>query len=189
MESSRNCGKKEGRVIQVNEDELKKHVSEIVREKGQNSRKDRHGEEYFKLYNACPRWDAGKIARISFRRPAYIAHRADGGKKVWTYSFEQGHTGNISRISFKEPKCDFKYKGKEIWSLNTEEKHYLMNTLQAKNTTFHSELTTWQVAILTFNMEKGIDWNETKENLLSSGTLKYPEYLPFDLPIPNYMEL
>lgn len=32
MESSRNFGKKEGRVIQVNEGELKKHVSEIVRE-------------------------------------------------------------------------------------------------------------------------------------------------------------
>ena len=32
MESSRDFGKKEGRVIQVNEGELKKHVSEIVRE-------------------------------------------------------------------------------------------------------------------------------------------------------------
>ena len=32
MESSRDFGKIEGRVIQVNEGELKKHVSEIVRE-------------------------------------------------------------------------------------------------------------------------------------------------------------
>ena len=32
MESSRDFGKMEGRVIQVNEGELKKHVSEIVRE-------------------------------------------------------------------------------------------------------------------------------------------------------------
>lgn len=32
MDSSRDFGKKEGRVIQVNEGELKKHVSEIVRE-------------------------------------------------------------------------------------------------------------------------------------------------------------
>lgn len=32
MESSKDFGKKEGRVIQVNEGELKKHVSEIVRE-------------------------------------------------------------------------------------------------------------------------------------------------------------
>lgn len=32
MESNRDCGKKEARVVQVNEGELKKHVSEIVRE-------------------------------------------------------------------------------------------------------------------------------------------------------------
>jgi len=32
MESSKDFGKKEARVIQVNEGELKKHVSEIVRE-------------------------------------------------------------------------------------------------------------------------------------------------------------
>lgn len=107
------------------------------------------------MYNASPRWDAGKIARISF----------------------------------KEPKCDFKYKGKEIWSLNTEEKRHLMDILQSKKGIWGLDLTNWQLAILTFNMEKGLDWDETKENLLSSGTLKYPEYLPFDLPIPNYMEL
>ena len=119
------------------------------------SKKDWHGEEYFKVYNASPRWDAGKIARISF----------------------------------KEPKCDFKYKGKEIWSLNTEEKRHLMDILQSKKGIWGLDLTNWQLAILTFNMEKGLDWDETKENLISSGTLKYHEYLPFDLPIPNYMEL
>lgn len=32
MKSNRGCGKKEARVIQVNEEEFRKHVSEIVRE-------------------------------------------------------------------------------------------------------------------------------------------------------------
>ena len=37
MESSRDFWKKEGGVIQVNEGELKKHVSEIVRESVENT--------------------------------------------------------------------------------------------------------------------------------------------------------
>ena len=32
MKSNRGCGKKEARVIQVNEEEFRKHISEIVRE-------------------------------------------------------------------------------------------------------------------------------------------------------------
>lgn len=47
--------------------------------------------------------------------------------------------------------------------------------------------TVWQGTILNCNKELDLFEEETKENLLPN--LKHPDFLPFNLPMPDYSRL
>ena len=98
----------------------------------------------------------------------------------------------IARIRFDIPLYEVHSQaynnGKKNWFLNSKEKRKLITFLNA-NSVDLPQFTNWQYAILAFNKELGLDFPKTQTNLLSSGKLMYPSFLPFDLPMPNYMLL
>lgn len=97
----------------------------------------------------------------------------------------------IARIDFRTPRYIFCKNriGRRHWWLYSSEKEELMDFLNSKNHNIPN-LTNWQVMILNFNLAKGgLTYDKTYENLLSDKFLKYPEYLPFDLKMPDYRKL
>ncbi len=97
----------------------------------------------------------------------------------------------VARISMKQVKY-IKYKnigkmaGKRNWVLDAGEKKDLMEFLRSPYEE-NPSITVWEQAILEYNKELDLFENETRENLLPN--LKYPDFLPFNLPLPNYMSL
>lgn len=119
------------------------------------------GNEYFKVYfGGSNGRSATKMNRISFWRPEYIEHS---------------------------------YDGKEPWFLNAREKRTLINHLKADSKGSFTldgsrKLTNWERAIVRYNEEMHHEQDETEANLL--GTPSYNrQFLPFNLPMPNYLEL
>lgn len=98
-----------------------------------------------------------------------------------------------ARIDFRTPRYIFHKDSikSHQWFLNSFEKECLMDFLVSKNTRNSNcdEYTNWQMAIILFNGEKGLEWWRTEENLLSDKSLKYYAYLPFDLKMPDYRKL
>ena len=94
----------------------------------------------------------------------------------------------VARISFREPKYIIHRNtdGKENWFLNSKQKKALVKALTMKSIKYQG-YNNYQTAIIDFNLEKGLEPDKTKENLVND--LKYPVYLPIDLPIPDYMKL
>ncbi len=75
---------------------------------------------------------------------------------------------------------------KDDWFLTAKEKTDFIEFL--KSHTKHEPLyTVWQKTILAYNKELDLFEEQTKENLLPN--LKHPDFLPFNLPIPNYSYL
>lgn len=109
--------------------------------------------------------------------------------KVYNAASERRAT-RLARINFTQPLYTVHApkwnRGKDYWWLNAREKRYLMEFFESRN---WAGYTNWQYAILEFNKEKGLTYEETKSNLLNEGKLNFPDALPYDLPIPNYMEL
>lgn len=120
----------------------------------------RIGNEYFKVFSGKSYYAAKKMARISFWKPGYIT----------------GHTNY----------------GREAWVLNAQDKKALVKLLKAKSNTLSADgsfvYTNWQKAIAEFNEELDFTYIETEANLI--GTPNYNKrFLPFNLPMPNYLEL
>lgn len=123
-----------------------------------DSKRNLYGAEYFKIYNHYDPTRASKIARIKFRSPDYVIHTNSKGMKNWV--------------------------------LNSKEIGDLMKLLK-RPCKKHSGFSVWQGLILDFNYETGLDYEKTKVNKeveedKKVEELKYPEYLPIDLKIPNY---
>lgn len=95
----------------------------------------------------------------------------------------------VARILFR--KAEYVYHtnsdGKEDWILNAKEKKYLVKALQKQAKMPYEKYTNWQKAILLFNDEKDLDQEKTLKNLLPKP--KYKNYLPFNLPMPDYTKL
>lgn len=102
-------------------------------------------------------------------------------------AFNHSNANKMARIEFRRPEYVIhrNMMGKSKWFLNTHEKNDLMDFLHLKNST-RPDLDNWHYGIVAFNNEKGLNPEETEQNLLSKGTLKHPQYLPFDLKIPDY---
>lgn len=118
------------------------------------------GNEYFKVFSGKSYYASKKMARISFWKPVYIT----------------SHTNY----------------GREAWVLNANEKKALVKILKAKSDMVsangRSRYTNWQKAIVEFNLGKNFYKEDTEANLLGTDTYN-SEYLPFNLPMPNYLEL
>ena len=129
--------------------------------------KHRKGEEYFKVFNSASFDSADKVCRISFRRPEYIIHTNSDGK-----------------INFK---LNNEFRKEVIKILNT------IRPVKIND----NQITVWQWAILQYNNERGLDYEDTMQNLsydkngnpIPPDKLKYPEDLPFDLQMPDYTKL
>lgn len=95
----------------------------------------------------------------------------------------------VARIMFKLAKYVHRtnYDGKGDWVLNSGERKYLVEALKKRAKHPYQEYTNWQKAILLFNDEKDLDQDKTLENLLPNP--KYPNYLPFNLEMPDYTKL
>ena len=91
----------------------------------------------------------------------------------------------IARISFREPKYVIHKndRGFDDWKLNVTDKQNLKTLLEQQSDKYEG-YTNFQAAIIDFNMEKGLNVSQTKENFVENP--KYPKYLPIDLPMPNY---
>lgn len=99
-----------------------------------NPDRGRKGLEYFKVYNASSEKSAKKIARIQFRKPEYVLHAMNRGKKNWT-------------LNASEKKTLIK-----ILSSNSD--------MVANNRI----ITNWEKSIIQFNLEKGLSKEETLKN-------------------------
>lgn len=73
--------------------------------------------------------------------------------------------------------------GKKDWILNSKEKREFIAFLNSVQNGY----TVWQKTILDYNKELDLFEEDTMENLLPNP--KYPDYLPYNLPIPDYMKL
>lgn len=121
---------------------------------------NRLGNEHFKVYGEGSTWySAKKMNRISFWKPEYVEHS---------------------------------YGGKEPWFLNAKEKRALVKHLKEKSGVLSAngsfEYTRWQATIAQFNLELGFPKAKTEANLLNTPTYNKC-FLPFNLPMPNYLEL
>ena len=94
----------------------------------------------------------------------------------------------MARISFRDVKYVYHSAtmGKDDWVLSTKEKRMLILLLKEKSKAM-PQYSNWEYAIISFNNEKGLDVDETEENVMDN--LKYPKFLPIDLPMPNYNNL
>ena len=72
------------------------------------------------------------------------------------------------------------------WIMNSRERKNLISFLKRESKLFQG-LTIWQAAIVLFNNENGLQKPETMENFMDK--LKYPDYRPIDLPMPDYTQL
>lgn len=124
-----------------------------------NSDPNHKGDEYIKFYNHQVYGKADCVARIAMRRPSYIIHSNDDGKKNF-------------RLNSKEKKA-------LIQLLNSPNKKVkLADGTPASN---------WQAAIVCINEDYGMEEEDTIKYTKNSP--KLGDYLHIDEPIPNYMEL
>lgn len=94
----------------------------------------------------------------------------------------------VARISMYEPiyiehANVGRMAGKKDWILNSKEKREFIAFLNSVQNGY----TVWQKTILDINKELDLFEEDTIENLLPNP--KYPDYLPYNLPIPDYMKL
>lgn len=121
----------------------------------------RIGNEYFKVFSGKSYYASKKMARISFWKPVYITSSTNYGR--------------------------------EAWVLNAQDKKALVKLLKADSIGGFTldgsrKLTNWERAIVCYNEEMHHSQDETEANLL--GTSSYNrQFLPFNLPMPNYLEL
>lgn len=118
------------------------------------------GNEYFKVFSGKSYYASKKMACISFWKPVYIT----------------------SHINY----------GRDAWVLDAQDKRALVKLLKAKSNTLSADgsfvYTNWQKAITEFNEKIGFTDTKTEANLI--GTPNYNNrFLPFNLPMPNYLEL
>ena len=103
-------------------------------------------------------------------------------------SYSVDKADKMTRISFRKAEyiSHSATLGKKDWKLSTKEKKALIALLEVKSKS-NPQYTNWEYAILSFNNEKGLDFDQTEENVIDN--LKYPQYLPIDLPMPDYSQL
>lgn len=129
------------------------------------------------------------------RRGLLMQVNPDEGRQGLEYfkfynAFSRDHANKFARIEFRRPEYVIhgNMGGKKKWFLNGREKDDLMDFLNSQNST-RRDLTNWRYGILAFNQEKGLDPEMTEQNLLAARQLPYPNYLPFDLQMPDYRQL
>lgn len=114
-------------------------------------------------------------------------HKGNAYLKLYNAASKQ-KASKVARISMYEPiyieHANVGRKaGKKDWILNSKEKREFIAFLNSVQNGY----TVWQKTILDINKELDLFEEDTIENLLPNP--KYPDYLPYNLPIPDYMKL
>lgn len=114
-------------------------------------------------------------------------HKGDAYLRLYN-SFSKSKATKIAYISLYRPTYVFQKNtggmtAKEDWFLTSKEKIDFIEFLKS-HISSDSRYTVWQRTILDYNKELDLFEKDTKENLLP--TLKHPDFLPFNLPIPDY---
>lgn len=134
-----------------------------------------------------------EMANVYFDRKANISiqincseyHNVNYFKLYNHQSYKKA--SKVARISLFEPKYIIHENkdGKENWILNAKQRKALVEIL--KLPAAYKDYSIWQLIILAFNKENGLNSFETEENFKND--LKYPDYLPIDMTMPDYIEL
>ena len=95
----------------------------------------------------------------------------------------------IARIKFSSPSYvhHTNYDGKQDWIMNSKEIKALIAWFNKRATNSGHNITNWQYCIALHNNERGLDINQSLNNTTANWI--YPEFMPIDLPMPNYLEL
>jgi hypothetical protein len=114
-------------------------------------------------------------------------HKGNAYLKLYNAASKQ-KASEVARISMYEPiyieHANVGRKaGKKDWILNSKEKREFIAFLNSVQNGY----TVWQKTIIDINKELDLFEEDTMENLLPNP--KYPDYLPYNLPIPDYMKL
>ena len=114
-------------------------------------------------------------------------HKGNAYLKLYNAASKQ-KASKVARISMYEPiyieHANVGRKaGKKDWILNSKEKREFIAFLNS----VQNDYPVWQKTILDYNKELDLFEEDTMENLLPNP--KYPDYLPYNLPIPDYMKL
>lgn len=114
-------------------------------------------------------------------------HKGNAYLKLYNAASKQ-KASKVARISMYEPiyieHANVGRKaGKKDWILNSKEKREFIAFLNSVQNGY----TVWQKPIIDINKELDLFEEDTMENLLPNP--KYPDYLPYNLPIPDYMKL
>ena len=100
-----------------------------------------------------------------------------------------GAAKHVIRILFRGPYFDV-HVGKPLFKLNGHVRKNLVNFLSKKcEEDGYEDCTNWQYAIILFNQEKGLPEEKTRKNIKRGEKVPYPEYLHFNLEMPEYENL
>lgn len=116
-----------------------------------------------------------------------VMHKGNAYLKLYNAASKQ-KASKVARISMYEPiyiehANVGRMAGKKDWILNSKEKREFIAFLNSVQNGY----TVWQKTILDYNKELDLFEEDTMENLLPNP--KYPDYPPYNLPIPDYMKL
>ena len=109
--------------------------------------------------------------------------------KVYNHVNPQRAT-KIARIKFRHPEYIIHNNNRRLknWTLTSADKASLLELLNSESKKdIIPQITVWQSLIISFNYEMGLDNVDTLKN--KSKKLVYPDFLPIDLPIPDYRQL
>ena len=101
-----------------------------------------------------------------------VMHKGNAYLKLYNAPSKQ-KASKVAHISMYEP----------IYIEHAKEKREFIAFLNSVQNGY----TVWQKTILDYNKELDLFEEDTMENLLPNP--KYPDYLPYNLPIPDYMKL
>lgn len=111
-------------------------------------------------------------------------HKGNSYLKLYNSDSKQ-KASKVARISIYKPiyiehANIRRMVGKEDWVLNSKEKKEFIDFLNS----VQNGHTVWQKTVIDYNKELDLFEEDTMENLLPNP--KYSDYLPYNLPIPNY---
>ena len=109
--------------------------------------------------------------------------------KVYNHAKPQRAT-KIARIQFRCPEYIIHNNNRKLknWTLTSDDKTSLLKLLNSESKKdIIPQITVWQSLIISFNYEMGLDTADTLKNKYKK--LVYPDFLPIDLPIPDYRKL
>lgn len=155
--------------------DTKKVINEIIAQQTQEQ------EMFTEMANVAVDEDKNVTLQVNVRDNFNVDYF-----KFYNHKDYQSAT-HVARISFYKPEYRIHraYDGKKTWVLNSKERKKLIQLLNEEGKYFGYN--NFQCAIIDFNLERGLPPLKTRDN--KTDNIKYPGYMPIDLPMPDYEDL